>query len=586
MSYKSELKQLDTYFDYNHNYNFNMLDLNLKLHSMNGYLADIDELLSDAGLVTIEHTDYTNKIDYFSEQLDKLNAYSSNIGTRALELIDKPLKDDLEKNALAILDKINIESYTTANTVGLKTISQTGLQKKVSSLNISSFIGIRGYSGAPKEFTKFTQEYARQYENRKADLKKINGKDMTLEEYRYSLVGRNTPGQEGKELLSAILDITVIKPLHDAYTGKDWVTGRELSGTERGVQGVSAVVSLITLGTSGLFEMGSKDALKHVARTYAVEAASSAATYTTAAICQDMDIPGSLTIMLSLAAGSTTSIYLNGIEYRYVGREMKVPTEPLRPGDDFDFSAHMSKKDAARYSKWWDDVAIGKHNNYSGLDADDLENWAYADAKIKISQNKVARKVKEIAKDFGIKPNEKQLEIVKSIDDPETQLISPKHIKDFTPKGNFGEIVVDVDLEGTGHIQRISIKRVESLDAPMHHGIDGVYENMTPPPKYLVVDSKYLGAEAAKAETYAPRMSKTKTTGRQLSDGWIRNNLRDQFIDADGILSVENEQKLNEILDAIDMEDDSICMRLGAKVDNAGNVTYYKYNSEGKVLKE
>ena len=47
---------------------------------------------------------------------------------------------------------------------------------------------------------------------------------------------------------------------------------------------------------------------------------------------------------------------------------------------------------------------------------------------------------------------------------------------------------VDVDLEETGHIKRISLKRVTSLDEDMHHGIDGIYENLTPPPKYLVVD--------------------------------------------------------------------------------------------------
>lgn len=69
---------------------------------------------------------------------------------------------------------------------------------------------------------------------------------------------------------------------------------------------------------------------------------------------------------------------------------------------------------------------------------------------------------------------------------------------------------MDVDLEGTGHIKRISMQRVTSLDAPMHHGIDGLYENMTPPPKYFVVDSKYLSSEASKADTIAPTISNTK----------------------------------------------------------------------------
>lgn len=113
------------------------------------------------------------------------------------------------------------------------------------------------------------------------------------------------------------------------------------------------------------------------------------------------------------------------------------------------------------------------------------------------------------------------------------------------------------------------------------------YENMTPPPKYFVVDSKYLSSEAAKAETHAPKMSKSKKTKiTQLDNEWIEKNLRDQFLDADGIISPENYNKMKEIQDAIDIADESVCLRLGAKVDDTGNVTYYKYGSDGKVLTE
>lgn len=186
-----------------------------------------------------------------------------------------------------------------------------------------------------------------------------------------------------------------------------------------------------------------------------------------------------------------------------------------------------------------------------------------------------------------IKVNKAQKEIVDSIKDPKTQLVNKKNPQNFTRHGNFGEMVVDVDLEGTGHIKRISMQRVTSLDAPMHHGIDGLYENMTPPPKYFVVDSKYLSSEAAKAETHAPKMSKSKKTKiTQLDNKWIEKNLRDQFLDADGIISPENYNKMKEIQDAIDIADESVCLRLGAKVDNTGKVTYYKYGSDGKVLTE
>ena len=54
-----------------------------------------------------------------------------------------------------------------------------------------------------------------------------------------------------------------------------------------------------------------------------------------------------------------------------------------------------------------------------------------------------------------------------------------KHPHNFTRHGNFGGMVVDVDLEGTGHIKRISMRRITDLDAPMHHGMDactGLYD--------------------------------------------------------------------------------------------------------------
>lgn len=43
---------------------------------------------------------------------------------------------------------------------------------------------------------------------------------------------------------------------------------------------------------------------------------------------------------------------------------------------------------------------------------------------------------------------------------------------------------------------------------------------------------------------------------------------------------------MSEIRKAIKSSDEEICLRLGAKVDDTGNVTYYKYGSDGKVLTE
>ncbi|MBR1722410.1 MAG: hypothetical protein IJ727_08025, partial [Treponema sp.] len=205
-----------------------------------------------------------------------------------------------------------------------------------------------------------------------------------------------------------------------------------------------------------------------------------------------------------------------------------------------------------------------------------------AGKKLKNKASKISQKAKSKPQ---VRPDEKQISLVEQVKKDMTILTNTEHPHNYTRHGNFGEMAVDVDLEGTGHIKRISMQRVESLDAPLHHGIDGLYENLTPPPKYFVVDSKYLSSEVAKAETHAPKMSKNKKTKiTQLDNDWIENNLEAQFRDADGIINPENYNKIKEIQDAIDIADESVCLRLGAKVDNTGKVTYYKYGSDGKVL--
>ena len=82
-------------------------------------------------------------------------------------------------------------------------------------------------------------------------------------------------------------------------------------------------------------------------------------------------------------------------------------------------------------------------------------------------------------------------------------------------------------------------------------------------------------------------MSTSKKTGiTQLDNEWIEKNLREQFVDANGFITPEKIKKMSEIRKAIKSNDEEICLRLGAKVDNTGKVTYYKYSSDGKVLKD
>ena len=132
-------------------------------------------------------------------------------------------------------------------------------------------------------------------------------------------------------------------------------------------------------------------------------------------------------------------------------------------------------------------------------------------------------------------------------------------------------MVVDVDLEGTGHIERISMRRITALDAPMHHGIDGIYRNMNPPPDFIIVESKYLGAEEAVNESFVPTMSKVKN-GRQMDFKWIEKNLKSSISDKELLYEINQSLTNNRVVS------------VAAKIDNKGNITYYKLDTDGKIL--
>ena len=167
--------------------------------------------------------------------------------------------------------------------------------------------------------------------------------------------------------------------------------------------------------------------------------------------------------------------------------------------------------------------------------------------------------------------NQSQLDAVSDIKNPNVELVNAEHPHDYTMKSNYGETKTDIDLEKNGGYQRVSNFRVTSLKDKGHHGIDGIYRNMNPPPDFIIVDSKYLGAEKAVNEAFAPAMSKVKS-GRQMDSKWIDKNLAD---------SIDDDVLLKEIQKAIRKNRvDSVA----AKIDNTGKLTYYQLDSDGKVM--
>ena len=120
--------------------------------------------------------------------------------------------------------------------------------------------------------------------------------------------------------VSSVLDITIIKPIIEACTGEDLITGEDLTDMERGLKVVFAMVDLVTLGgaiaATKFSEMGLKEGLKAFGKTALIDFAGNTAACGVGALGEAFDWPVPVTMMLSLAAGITVSISGNKLLFK------------------------------------------------------------------------------------------------------------------------------------------------------------------------------------------------------------------------------------------------------------------------------
>lgn len=80
-------------------------------------------------------------------------------------------------------------------------------------------------------------------------------------------------------------------------------------------------------------------------------------------------------------------------------------------------------------------------------------------------------------------------------------------------KGVFGEAKADAFMKQKG-FKKLNGPDVQVGDAPRGTGIDGVYENLKPPPKYVIGEAKFGSSQLGKTQD-----------GMQMSENWIENRL-------------------------------------------------------------
>lgn len=95
-------------------------------------------------------------------------------------------------------------------------------------------------------------------------------------------------------------------------------------------------------------------------------------------------------------------------------------------------------------------------------------------------------------------------DIIRKVQSNEIELKTKKQ------KGNFAEMRADQYLEDEIGYKRMGSvdSRIQSLDDKIHHGIDGIYENASPPPKYVIAEVKYNHSQLNKHTGDGPQMGK------------------------------------------------------------------------------
>ena len=235
------------------------------------------------------------------------------------QTLDHPLWADFNAHATQSLSEIVLDDITADNTFQMEEHVEVtrqgygGPHKKVKSeLKFSDFLGlveITPEDGYPVlENVECVGEFASLF-RADYDRMKPEGTDINtfLEGYLVSGEYDHTVYDPVKDFISGLLDITIIKPIIECFTGEDLITGATLSDLERALKLGGAIVDLFTLGQAMVLTKGAGLGAKAIGKTVILELASNAAVYSVGYSCDALGMPVVASWGLSILTGCTVS---------------------------------------------------------------------------------------------------------------------------------------------------------------------------------------------------------------------------------------------------------------------------------------
>ena len=167
--------------------------------------------------------------------------------------------------------------------------------------------------------------------------------------------------------MSGVLDVTIIKPLIESVIGVDLITHDDLNGLERGMKGVSALLSIYAIGTvllgTNVSKIGTQEALAYTAKTMVVDSSAQLTALGVQKVGEICDLPVAITIILSFISGIVVSTKVDGIEIQWknVSKTIKPSSGKVDKLKDagiitesgkYSNLGNMSFEDGKKYSSW------------------------------------------------------------------------------------------------------------------------------------------------------------------------------------------------------------------------------------------
>ena len=262
-----------------------------------------------------------DKIERMTQDLQLLQSYASSAPDYVWETLDNPLYVDFKNNATESLSQIILDDFYTDNTIGMEehfTVSQKGAvysQKRVKeTLTFSDFFGLPAVEHEDSMVTlenvetvnEFASLFRKDYDKMKeADIETCIRNYLTSGEFNHEAY------HPARDFLSGLLDITIVKPVIEFFTGTDLITGERLTEAQKYQKMAGAIVDMFTFGQGLVAMKGAglvgKELCKAFGKTMLVEVASSASVYTVGYGVEAMGLPPQIAWMLGAATGCIVS---------------------------------------------------------------------------------------------------------------------------------------------------------------------------------------------------------------------------------------------------------------------------------------